>query len=108
MIQEDVSDLTSAANNLEISDAGNIHASEILNIDNEDEALKKYKESLMGGTFDSLNIKKGEKAKLDILKLTVTCDEDNIKNTYNFNDLKNTPIRIKEGIEFNIILDVLV
>ena len=63
-------------------------------LDTEDEALRKYKESLIG-KLENLNIDKNAKAKLDVLKLTILCEADNIQNEYDFSNLKDTVIRIK-------------
>lgn len=76
-------------------------------LDTEDEALRKYKESLIG-KLENLNIDKNAKAKLDVLKLTILCEADNIQNEYDFSNLKDTVIRIKEDVEFSIVLDIRV
>jgi len=84
-----------------------LHAGQLIQIDNEDESLRKYKESLLGPMAD-LKIDASKKAKLDLIKISIVCEEDNINQTYSTEDLSKNPIRIKQDTTFDIHLEVLV
>lgn len=91
----------------EAQDGQNLHLKKILEIDTEDDAMVRTKRELLGD-FESLAITPGEKAKLDLIKLTIICESENVKHDYNASELGSIAIRIKEDVEFDIILDVKV
>ena len=81
--------------------------SDIIAISSKDKEEQAYVESLIGNVND-LNINKGQKVKVDLLKLTIVCSDENIRHEYPESELSTTPIKIKEDMEFDIILDVRV
>ena len=92
-----------------VSQAPSKSINAILETDSQDESLIKYKLQLLGITdFSELDMNQGQKAKLQLNKLTIYCANDNVTNHYTLDQLKTQPIHIKEGSTFDIILDVRV
>jgi len=81
------------------------HATDIIDNAAKDESVNKYVQDLVGDVAD-LDLNKGQNARLELLKLTITCAADNVTHEYAAEKLDSVPIRIKEDVEFDITLDV--
>lgn len=85
------------------------HAIDILKADTEDESLQRYKESILGTTdLSKLNISGRTEASMEIISLSIECDDDAIKQTYTKEQMDGkdkTNVIVKEGSVFDIVLE---
>lgn len=81
---------------------------DIIQADQEDESLRKYKEALLGSNADEVIVDANDQRKVLVRSLALLVDgrdEMVLDLTKDLNELKSKPFSIKEGIQYRIRID---
>lgn len=81
---------------------------EIIQTDQEDESLRKYKEALLGSNADEIVVDANDQRKVLVRTLALLVegrDEMVLDLTKDLHELKSKPFIIKEGIQYRIRID---